>query len=180
MSQPQPKRTIAEGRYLRLVDDDGWEYVQRRHCRAVVALVAATGDGRLVLIEQYRPSVKNRVIELPAGLVGDGADRDESLLGAARRELLEETGYEAGELLQVAAGPSSTGLTDEIVTFILARQLVKRHAGGGVEDERITVHEVPLGEVDGWLAERERAGRCVDPRVYIGLYFLRREGGLNA
>lgn len=168
------KRTIAEGRFLRLVDDDGWEYVERRKCTDVVGLIARTDNGKIVLIEQYRASMQGPVIELPAGLVGDEDDKDESILNAAGRELLEETGYAARELTKVAAGPSSTGVTNEVINFILATGLEKKCEGGGTGDEEITVHEVATKDADAWLRAKHESGICIDPRVYIGLYFLSR------
>ena len=45
-------------------------------------------------------------------------------------------------------------------------------AGGGHGSERITVHEIPLGEVPGWLKKKEKEGVSIDPKVYAGLYFL--------
>ena len=86
-------RPIAEGRHLGLWCRDGWEFARRRQGRGVVAIVALTTDRHLVLIEQHRVPLGASVIELPAGLVGDGAaGTDESIFDAARRELLEETG----------------------------------------------------------------------------------------
>lgn len=168
------KRTIAEGRFLRLVDDGGWEYVERRRCTNVVGLIARTDDGKIVLVEQYRASMQAPVIELPAGLVGDEGDRNESILAAARRELLEETGYAAREFKTAIAGPSSTGVTNEVVHFVLATGLEKKGSGGGVGGERITVHEVPIQDAGDWLRAQSASGLCIDPRVYIGLYFLKR------
>jgi ADP-ribose pyrophosphatase len=46
------------------------------------------------------------------------------------------------------------------------------HAGGGLENEQITVHEVPLEKVRGFLLEKSRSGVLVDPKVYAGLYFV--------
>jgi ADP-ribose pyrophosphatase len=60
----------------------------------VVALVAITEDGQVILARQYRPGPGRVLLELPGGMVEDGED----VLAAARRELLEETGYAAGEL----------------------------------------------------------------------------------
>src|SRR5215217_1288754 len=96
MSKPQPPTTIAEGKRVRLVRRGDWEFVTRKKSSGIVAIVAVTDDYKLVLVEQYRPPVAKSVIELPAGLAGDEAGHEqEDLLTAARRELLEETGYEA-------------------------------------------------------------------------------------
>ncbi|HVV52524.1 MAG TPA: NUDIX hydrolase, partial [Polyangia bacterium] len=90
-------RVLARGRYLTFVDDGGWEYVVRANVTGVVVIVAVTDDQKLLLVEQWRPAVHNRVIELPAGLVGD-VDPDETLATAAGRELVEETGFSAREV----------------------------------------------------------------------------------
>lgn len=164
---------LGEGRHLRLVRRRGWEYAERANAAAIVVLVAVTPDGRLVLTEQHREPVGGPVIELPAGLVGDRpGETDEDLSTAARRELREETGYEAGEVRPLATGPPSAGLSSEVVTFVLAADLRRVGAGGGDEHEAITVHEVPLAAVPDWLAAQARAGRLVDPKVYAGLYLL--------
>ncbi len=171
-----PEREIVgEGRHLRLVRRRGWEFAERTNATAIVVLVAVTEDGRVLLTEQYREPVERAVIELPAGLVGDRpGEADEDLGTAARRELLEETGYEASGVRPLAAGPPSAGQSTEVVTFVLARGLRKVGPGGGDEHERITLHEVPVAEVAGWLAERARAGLLVDPKVYAGLYLWER------
>ena len=94
----EPAKTIlAEGKFLRLVRDGRWEYADRTRAQGAVVLVAVTDDNRLVLTEQYRIPLGQRVLELPAGLVGDiQGEEDEPLVTAADRELLEETGYQAG------------------------------------------------------------------------------------
>ena len=79
-------RVLAKGRFLTFVEEGGWEYVVRPGVTGIVVIVAVTDDDRLVLVEQYRPAVHNRVIELPAGLVGDiDGQRAESLRDAAAR-----------------------------------------------------------------------------------------------
>lgn len=143
--------------------------MERTVASGVVVIVAVTDEGRLVLTEQYRIPVERSVIELPAGLAGDG-EAGETLIAAAHRELLEETGYEATAMGRLADGPSSAGLTSEVVTFMRASGLRRVGPGGGDADEAITVHEVLLDEVGAWLDAMTRRGYLVDPKVYAGLY----------
>ena len=167
---------IAQTPHLRLVARGGWSYVERRTASGVVCVAARTKDDRIVLVEQYRPPVACRVIELPAGLCGDIADEaDELLETAARRELLEETGYRANRLRNVATVASSAGMTNEVATLFVADDIEKIAAGGGDESENITVHEIPFDEVHEWLRRAQESGKLVDARVYGGLYFLLRQ-----
>lgn len=163
----------ASGRFLRLLERDDWEFSSRANARGVVILVPVTDDGSLVLVEQYRIPVQARVIELPAGLIGDLDDRDESLTTAARRELFEETGFEAGTWSTLLQCPSSSGMSDEIITFMQAGNLRKTGPGGGDPSEDIQVHCIPLDEVDRWLRDRIGAGLLVDPKIYAALYWLK-------
>jgi ADP-ribose pyrophosphatase len=59
-----------------------------------VTIVAITEDRRILAVQQYRPAVEQYTLELPSGLVDPG----ETPVETARRELLEETGYECGEI----------------------------------------------------------------------------------
>ncbi len=63
---------------------------------------------------------------------------------AARRELIEETGYDARRFTLLAHAPTSPGLTTEVVTFFRAAGLKKVGAGGGIEGEDIVIHTVKL------------------------------------
>ncbi len=168
-------KELHAGRHLRLVERDGWEFVERPGVRGIVVVAAVTPGGRLLLVEQRREPVGARVVELPAGLVGDdGSPADEPLEEAARRELLEETGWDAAGMERLAGGPPSAGVSSEVVTFFRARGLAKTGPGGGVDGEEIAVHEVPLGEVEAFLRSREAAGALVDPKVWAGLFLLGR------
>ena len=166
-------RVHASGRFLRLLERNDWEYISRANARGVVILVPVTDDDRIILVEQYRTPVRSRVIELPAGLVGDLDDSEESLATAAERELLEETGYQAGSLSLLLSCPSSSGMSDEIVTFVLARGLNRVGPGGGDESEDIQVHSIALDEVDDWLRQRVAGGMLIDPKIYSALYWLK-------
>lgn len=163
-------RSIGRGRFLELVDRSGWEFVSRRRGREVVGIVAWTREDRLLLVEQDRPATGGRTIELPAGLVGDEVgDEQESVEAAADRELLEETGHRAEAWSQLARGASSSGLTDEMVTLLIAHRPRKVARGGGVGEERIIVHEVAREELPGWLAARESEGLVVDIKVPMAM-----------
>ena len=160
----EPK-LLHRGVHLDFLATSGWEFVRRRSGTGVVGVIACTEAMEVVLVEQYRRPLGCQVIELPAGLVGDqGA---ETILEAAARELEEETGYRAGVLDLLWSGPSSAGLTDEVLTVVRARELVRVDAGGGVDDECIEVHLVPLKDLDCWLDQRESAGALVDLKVRL-------------
>ena len=173
MSAARELFTLAQGRFLRLVRAGHWEYADRINATGAAVVVAVTEDSKLLLVEQYRIPCGKQVIELPAGIVGDEPDRaTEALAEAARRELLEETGYEAGAMELIMTGPSSAGLTSELVSIFIAKQLRRVGKGGGEGNEKITVHEVPLDQIDQWLNEQMGQDRLVDPKVFAGLYFL--------
>ncbi len=161
--------TICEGRFLRLVKRGRWEYATRKTATGVVAIVALTPDDKVIIVEQSRPPAGGRVIELPAGLAGDEGN-DELLVTAARRELQEETGYVAESWTRLTCGLSSSGLTDEAVTFFLAEGLTRAGAGGGVDGEAITVHEVAFEQVADWLAVQVGEGAQFDLKLLAGLY----------
>lgn len=169
--QTHPPDILHRGRFVELVSHNGWEYARRPNATGVVAIIPVHADGRFVLVEQVRPPAGGPVIEWPAGLVGDEGDA-ESHLDAAKRELLEETAYEAKAWKQVGEGLSSAGLTDEAVVFYLARDLTQVADGGGVGEEELTVHEVRPGDLPGWIEQMKRAGKRVDVKVYAGLGML--------
>lgn len=162
---------LGTGRFLRLVERNGWELVQRTNASGVVIVVAVTDDNALVLVEQYRPPLQCRVIELPAGLSGDIPGHEtEALALAAARELEEETGFAADAIREVAKGPVSAGITDECITIFRASGLTKVGEGGGDASEDIVVHCVPLDALADWLAQ-PRTGVMIDPKVYAAFYF---------
>jgi ADP-ribose pyrophosphatase len=178
MSASPPRgRLIAQGRYLTLVETNDWEYVTRHGITGIVVLVALTPAREVVLVEQYRNPVGKRVIELPAGLVGDVQGQEsESLATAAHRELVEETGFEAREMVELAAGPVAVGVCDEVVTFFHARDIRRVGPGGGDDSEDIVVHVVPLAGLGAFLADKRAAGLGVDPKIFAGLYLVGERG----
>ena len=171
MTDVTDTKTHYEGRFLSLVSKDGWEFASRVGSTGVVAIVAVTDEDRVVLVEQFRPPVGKVVVEIPAGLAGDIAGAEsEAFEKAARRELLEETGYAASTMRELQTGPSSAGLTDELITFFEATGLKKVEAGGGDESESIVVHEIPRAELHGWLNQQAASGKLIDPKIGAGLW----------
>ncbi len=166
---------LHEGRHLIFRSTEhGWEYISRRRVKGCVAILAMTDDKRVVLTEQFRPPVGRRVIELPAGLAGDiPLQEDEPLVVAAKRELKEETGYEARNWTVLTEGPSSAGQSDEVITFFYATGLTKMTEGGGVGGEEISVHYVHQADIPAWCRDRQRAGVLVDSKIFAALYLAR-------
>jgi ADP-ribose pyrophosphatase len=172
MSSDDSKKIITVGKYVNLASRDGWEFVERKNISGIVGVLAVTDGNKILLIEQYRPPVNKIVFELPAGLAGDVPGTEgEDLAIAARRELLEETGYEARDMIRLVEGASSAGITDESVTLFRATGIRKTGPGGGDGNERLKLHEVPLPEVLDWLQARCAEGAAVDMKVYAGLCF---------
>jgi ADP-ribose diphosphatase len=164
-------KTIFESSHLLVMERDRWEYVERKQGKSAAAIVAVTDDGKLVLTEQYRRPVDARVIDLPAGLVGDD-DGVEDAEETARKELEEETGYACDSVELMASGPTSPGITSELVSLYRARGLRRTGEGGGVGNEKITVHLADLDGLAAWLAEKAKGGVQVDLKVWAALYFL--------
>jgi ADP-ribose pyrophosphatase len=159
------------GRFLGLKERDRWEYAFRTNASGVVVLVPVTDARELVLVEQYRIPVESRVLELPAGLVGDSGDPLEDFTTAARRELIEETGFNAASLEELLTSPSTPGMSDEIITIYYASGLERVGPGGGDGNEDITVHLVPLDHAPEWLEAHRSKGVMLDPKIYAGLYW---------
>ena len=163
---------LHQGRFLLLQRNGNWEYVSRIGARGAAFILAVTKEREIVLVEQYRVPLQARCIELPAGIIGDEvAHADEPVEAAALRELEEETGFRAARAEHLLSGPTAPGMSGEILHLIRAHDLERVHAGGGIDDENITVHVVPLASAGQWLREQATAGKWVEPRVYAGLWF---------
>lgn len=164
-------KTVFEGDHVLVLEDGGWQYVERKKGKEAVAVLAVTDDDRVVLTEQHRKPVGARVIDYPAGLVGDEDGTDDPA-DTAKKELEEETGFVCDSVELLAKGPSSPGITSEIVSLYRARGLKKRSDGGGVGGEDIEVHLVPRRELESWLRRKADEGVLVDLKLWSGFFFL--------
>lgn len=170
------KETVWEGSFLRAVkltyeDNNGslrkWEAVERVNCEGIVAVVPVTSDGELILIRQFRPVINNYVIEFPAGL----NDKGESLVDAASRELIEETGQTTEEFIFLAEGPISSGLSTEMLTVFLAKgttpaspELIRQFPSD--ESEDIETIRTPISAIHKTLEDLRKKGDYIDIKIY--------------
>ena len=172
------KKTLWKGKFMSAVeityrDAKGvvrtWEALERVGVGGIVVMVAVTPSGNVILEKQFRPPMGRDVIELPAGLV----EPDESMETAAKRELIEETGWEAKKIAFLAEGPISTGASTETLRAYLCTDLEHVGRNGGDDNEIIEVIEVPLGKVQEFLRAEQQNGSLVDLKVF-GLVELAR------
>lgn len=168
----EPMETLYDGPWLRMIRRGRWEYVERTHGDGMaVIVIAVTPDDNLLFVEQYRIPLGARTIEMPAGLVGDDHASD-TLEAAARRELIEETGWSAGRVEVLLVGPTSAGMSSERIAFVRARELTKVGKGGGIDSEDITVHEVPRAQAPAWLMQKQSEGFELDLKLWAGLWMI--------
>jgi len=136
-----------------------------RHSGSIVILAVdnAKPEPRILLERQYRHAAQSMMWELPAGRIDEG----ESPLAAARRELLEETGYVARNWKKILHFFVSPGFLDETMTIYLARELTKGEAHPEA-DEKISTRFVPLS------AARKMAltGRIRDAKTISAILWL--------
>jgi 8-oxo-dGTP pyrophosphatase MutT (NUDIX family) len=133
-----------------------------------VAVVALFDDQSVLLVRQYRAAFDSFVIEIPAGMRDvDGEDPQ----ATARRELIEETGYDASSWRLLHRFFPSVGMTDAVLHVYLATELREvGRAAHGVEEEHMEVRRVPLSEA---VAMVER-GEINDAKATIGLLMAAR------
>lgn len=161
----EPEEIMWQGRFITAKRRGRWEYVGRaRGIKAAVIL--AVEDGQVLLVEQYRVPLGANCLELPAGLIGDNEDGEDTLTSAAR-ELEEETGYRAENLEIIGEFFSSPGMVSESFTLVRATGLTKVGDGGGVDGEDIIVHRVALPDVPVFVQQKRRDGCVVDVKLLM-------------
>lgn len=135
-----------------------------RHPGSVV-IIPLLGDGRVCLIKNHRVAVGETLIELPAGTL----EPHESPVACAKREVIEETGYEAGSLLELTAFFAAPGILDEKMHLFLAEDL---HPGEARREpgEQIENYVVSLEDALGLIA----SGKIHDAKTMVGLLLVAR------
>lgn len=162
------KTLVYDGRIVRLVVSDGvirgrkarWEVVH--HIGSVGIIPMLTND-RIVLVEQYRYAVNERLLEIPAGTLNKG----EAPLAAAKREIQEEIGYAAGKFEKLDIFYPSPGVTDEFVVLYKATGLRPSRLEADF-DEDIKVRTVRLADALKYVKQ----GRIKDAKTIIALLLI--------
>lgn len=119
-----------------------------------VAVVALDERDRVLFIRQYRHPVRSFLWELPAGLL-DVAGEDKQT--AARRELLEETGYEAKHIETLIDFYTTPGGNSELISIFLARELTLVGHDLPLEGEEVDmpIAWVPIAEAVGSILKSD-------------------------
>lgn len=163
-----PEEVAWQGKWITAKRRGKWEYVSRAHGIRAAVIVAIDADDHVLLVDQYRVPLGKRCLELPAGLIGDEAGREgDSPFDAARRELIEETGYDCAAVEDLGEYQSSPGLVSESFTLVRATGLTKVGEGGGLEDEDIIVHRVPRAEIAAFVAAKRAEGLAIDVKLLL-------------
>jgi len=166
-------REVYKGRLIQLKVDSiiepGGVRVEREvvHHPGSVVILAHSGDGRIVMVRQYRYPARESLWELIAG----GLEPGERPLTAARRELLEETGYRAGKFRLLFDFFPSPGILTEKMFLLEATELTHSRAKPD-PDERIEVGHFTPAQVMKMIQSR----RIRDAKTLVGLLWLRYKG----
>jgi len=168
-------RRAFDGHLLHVRVDDVRLPSGRESVREIVehpgsaVIVPVTADGHVLLIRQFRYLTGEYLLELPAGIVDPGED----VIATGRRELIEETGHEAGSIRELATVYVSPGYTGERSTLLLAEGC-RPVAHEADQDEPIQLVRVPLAEVPALLDAGDSPIR--NAQAMLGLMWLVRLG----
>jgi ADP-ribose pyrophosphatase len=144
-------------------------YVVERPDAAII--FPLTGEDEVVLVRQYRPPLERMELGLPAGLVEEGEKPE----AAARRELLEETGYSGGEWEPLGSLASSPSLKDNWAYLFLARNVEETSAPDPDEHELVEVVKVPVEDLRGLIRSGEIVSSSGVAAVMLALERLRED-----
>ena len=130
------------------------------------SVVPVTDEGRVVLVRQWRQPLNSFTLELPSG----GVDKGENPRVAVERELLEETGFRAGELEHLVSIHTSTGRTDEVCHLFSCRAVRDLEGPRPEPTEFIQVVELPFDEALKGVSN----GTITDAATVLGLLWSAR------
>jgi ADP-ribose pyrophosphatase len=132
------------------------------------AMVPLLGDGRVILIKQYRHAVDRFLWEIPAGTL----ERGENPLECARRELVEEIGYSAATLEKITEILPAPGYTDERIHIFIATELSPALQNLDA-DEVLEIKPTPFDRAIEMIGQ----GHIQDAKTIVGLMVCRQRRG---
>jgi len=178
----EKREVLFEGEHIRIRKDyipqGAWETVELKRYKRSAIVLAVTEEQELILEKHYRFPVDSYVIELPAGL----AEEDEDVEHCARRELLEETGYQANTLIHLFSGFLCPGLTYIEAHYFYAPNVKYIGMRNLEPTEDIEILKVPLSNVIDFLLnlpEDVKFGVNVLSGLYALENYLKREKRKN-
>lgn len=173
-------KTVFNGKFIKTISrpfrgaggkEYVWEMVEHQAKGRIIAIVAITPEGDIILEKNFRLPFKDYIIELPAGLMDVAGEPEED---CARRELLEETGYKVDKLELLLAGPYNAGLTSDEMAIYFGVNAVKIQEPELEGAEDIEVFKVPLKNLFNYLNSLN--GAKADLKIASIIPYLQKRG----
>ncbi|MBG9981813.1 NUDIX hydrolase [Aerococcaceae bacterium DSM 111020] len=155
--------------YVNQMTLDG-QIVQREliHHHPAVSVLAITPEGKMVFVKQYRAAIDEDLMEIPAGIIDFVQGGFEEPVEAAKRELEEETAYQAGQWESLGDFFVSPGYLDEKIYLFRATELVKvDNPIPADDDEQIELMELSKPEVKELL----KANKIKDAKTLLAVQY---------
>lgn len=165
--------TIYQGKVIQLQLDEvrlpNGKIASREIVRhpGAVAVMAITPENKMIFVRQFRKPLDKTILEIPAGKL----EKAEDPLDCAKRELLEETGYQAEQMNFVHKFYTSPGFADELL-FIYEGVNLTAGAAKPDEDEFVDLVELTLDEA----FERMETGEIIDAKTILAVYYWQNKG----
>ena len=141
--------------------------ISRRICvdhPQAAAIVPFVSDNEIIMVRQYRYALRRETLEIPAGKMDKGEGPEECI----KRELVEETGFEAKSIKWLYTYAPAIGYSNELIHLYLGRDLKKLEEN--IDDSEISSLEIlPLEEVLGMIRDH----KIIDSKTIIALAFIR-------
>lgn len=125
-----------------------------------VAIIAINENNEVVMVKQYRKPIESAILEIPAGKMESGEDAETT----AQRELMEEVGYCAGNMIHLLDFYTTPGFSNEKMHIFLATELKSKKRPAD-DDENIQITTMPLEEA----LKKAYNGEIKDAKTIIGL-----------